>query len=284
MGAVTFSLDPALLECLRNAIRLEVFVETGTFEGATAELAAASFLEVHSVELSEEYCQRARERLAGYSSVLLHQGESPKVLRELRPRLEGRGVLFWLDAHWCDAGETAGVDSQCPLLHELKAIGRLNDESAVLIDDARLFLCPPPGAHRAEQWPSFDAIVRQLIDLSQHHELLVFNDVICFYPRTAALPIHRFALGHGFDWLRAADKSRGYDQMLAQLSGKDALISRLHAEASQLQQALAETHERLRHTEAMHRRTLANPVRLVGFYAQAVAKRFGRVVPGRKSA
>ena len=148
--------------CLRAALGFEVFVETGTFEGATAALAASRVAEVHTVELSEEFYRRARERLNELKSVHIYHGDSAAVLKDLQPQLAGRGVLYWLDAHWCDAGSTAGAESQCPLLDELAAIGELNTRKApVLIDDARLFLCPPAGSHRSEQWPSLDDLVRQ---------------------------------------------------------------------------------------------------------------------------
>ena len=35
MGAVTFTLDVHLVECLKEALPLSVFVETGTFKGDT---------------------------------------------------------------------------------------------------------------------------------------------------------------------------------------------------------------------------------------------------------
>jgi hypothetical protein len=284
MGAVTFSLAPTLFDCLRAALRLEVFVETGTFEGATAELAATKVAEVHTVELSEECYRRARERLKGLSSVRTYHGESAAVLKEIRPQLTGKGVLYWLDAHWCDAGSTAGNESQCPLLDELAAIGELNDDSAILVDDARLFLCPPAGSHRAEQWPTLNDILRRLLRLGHSHEIMVFNDVICLFPAKAAGALRRLALEEAFDWLGAADKARAYDQMLAQMQGKDALIARLHDEARQMRQMLAETHERLRLSEENKRLMLERPVKLAGMCAKAVAKKCGRAVLRRKSA
>jgi hypothetical protein len=284
MGAVTFSLDPALFDCLRAALGLDVFVETGTFEGATAALAASRVAEVHTVELSEEFYRRARERLSDLKSVHVYHGDSATVLKQLRPRLAGRAVLYWLDAHWCDAGSTAGAESQCPLLDELAAIGELNADSAVLVDDARLFLCPPAGSHRSEQWPSLDQILRRLLSLGSGQQLMIFNDVICLFPARAARALRELALTHAFDWLGAADKARAYDQMLEQMQGKDLLIGRLHSEAEQMRQMLAETHERLRQSEEGKRLMLEHPVRLAGQCAKAVAKKCGRAVLRRKSA
>jgi hypothetical protein len=39
------------------------------------------------------------------------------------------------------------------LLDEFRAIGRLNERSVILIDNARLFLCPPPVPHETSQCP-----------------------------------------------------------------------------------------------------------------------------------
>jgi hypothetical protein len=277
MGAVTFSLDPALLDCLRGALQLDVFVETGTFEGATAELAAASFPEVHTVELSDEYYRKAKERLSSYTSVHVYRGDSVAVLKQLQPRLASRGVLYWLDAHWCDASDTAGAESQCPLLEELAAIGEINANSVILIDDARLFLCPPPGTHRPEQWPSLDALVRRLLGLGLAHELVVLNDVICLYPRKVEATLRQLALRHAYDWLAAADKARGYDEMLKQMIDKEELIMRLHTEAGRLQTVLAETTKLLhrcdgtyRDLDEEYRQTLESPKKLASLCARAV--------------
>ncbi len=284
MGAVTFSLDPVLLDCLRSALRPEVFVETGTFEGGTAEQAAAAVPEVHTVELAEEYYRRARERLARFPSVHVYHGESPAVLRSLRPRLEGRRVIYWLDAHWCDAGETAGAESQCPLLDELAAIGNLNAGSAVLIDDARFFLCPPPGAHRVEQWPSLDGLVSRLFATGPAHELMIVSDVICLYPRSAADAMRGLARAHAFDWLRAADKARAYDALLAQLAEKEALIGKLHGAAEDLRASLIAAHERIRFNEERYERLLRTPLKYARMSARVAASGLFRKVLPRKSA
>jgi hypothetical protein len=282
MGAVTFSLDPKLLDCLRAALRAEVFVETGTFEGSTAAMAAESFPEVHTVELSDEYFRRSRERLGGLAGVHSHHGRSAGVLCDLRPRLQNRRAIYWLDAHWCEAGETAGADCQCPLLEELSAIARLNEDSALLIDDARLFLCPPAGDHRAEQWPSLDDLVRRLLALGAGHELMILNDVICLYPHKAAPAMCALAPAHAFDWLRAADRSRDYEKLSAQLEGKEALIARLHDEAGRLRQDLAATIERMQQMDENYRKTLKHPLKLARFYAGAVARKCGQTVLRRK--
>jgi hypothetical protein len=284
MGAVTFSLDPLLLDCLRGVLHSEVFVETGTFEGATAELAASRFLKVHTVELSHEYWQIARERLGAFPSVNLHEGESSTVLKQIGAGLKSRKVIYWLDAHWCDIGESAGAETQCPLLAELDAIGFLNSDSAVLIDDARLFLCPPPGSHRAEQWPTFDSIVRRLLTLGADHRVAVLNDVICLVPEIATSALRQLALDQAYDWLEAAQKARQYDEMFSQLDGKDKLINELHFEAGRLQRELAQTTLRVHQLDKLYHATSDDPVKLLGLCARALARKCRRTLGFRKSA
>lgn len=227
MGAVRFSLDPELLRCLTGVLPLEVFVETGTFQGDTVQSALPFFKEVHSVELSPAYYAGCRARFEKHPAVTLYHGPSPECLHSLRDRLAGRSALYWLDAHWCQADQTSGFQAQCPLLEELAAVGRLNETSLVLIDDARLFLAPPLGLHDVGQWPVLGQVLDGLKALSGRHEVMVLNDVILYYPLAARGAVLDYARRCGFDWLTAADKQRDYDLLLEQLIEKDALIHKL---------------------------------------------------------
>jgi hypothetical protein len=202
MGAFTFSLDRRIVECLKRALPLPYFVETGTFEGESIHQIASLFERTFTVELSETLFRLVRERFANQPSVSLHQGSSPEFLRDLSEQLHEKSVLYWLDAHWCVAQGTAGEQSQCPLLEELTAIGSLNDSSIVLIDDARLFLCTPPAPHEATDWPTFHAILKSLRRLNPDHYLQVINDVIFYYPPTADAAVREFAREHGADLMR----------------------------------------------------------------------------------
>src|SRR5262249_4016615 len=151
VGAIHFSLDPELINALRRSLSLATFVETGTFNGDTTASVAPLFARVFTVELSVELHRRARDRLAAYPNVRAIEGSSPAILRSLRTDLSASGVLYWLDAHWCGEA-TAGQSQECPLLSELEAIGTLNDDSVVLIDDARFFTAPAPAPHNPGEW------------------------------------------------------------------------------------------------------------------------------------
>jgi hypothetical protein len=201
MGAVDFSIDPRLVECLKGALPLSAFVETGTFEGEAVARVRPQFGEIHSVELSNKYYSEAVARFGEDTAVSLHHGDSRDILGILQPKLQDKSVLYWLDAHWCVADETAGERSQCPLLQELQAIGSLNSSTVILIDDARLFLATPPAPHEAADWPRFDSVVHGLQSLSADHEMMVVNDTIIFFPGSIREAVSRYARTAGIDWL-----------------------------------------------------------------------------------
>lgn len=224
MGAASFSLDPELVSSLKLALDMRTFVETGTFQGATIERFLAEFDSIISVEMSEELWKRAAERFKDRSHVQTLLGDSPSVLQELAPSLHEKGVLYWLDAHWCEAENTAGATSQCPLLEEIAAIAKLNSQSAILIDDARLFLAPPLAPHEISQWPSLQEILDSLRALSSQHEVMVVNDVIVFYPLAARQAVVSFAQTRGIDWLDAANCLKQSGTFLSQLEEKERVI------------------------------------------------------------
>jgi len=234
MGAVTFSIDSRLIETLKQKLPFDVFVETGTFRGETIDLIKEHFNHIYSVELSQTYYQEARAKFDNDPKVTLIHGDSAKAITSIVQQTRDRPTLFWLDAHWCVASNTAGDSSQCPLLAELDAINPLNNESMIIIDDARLFLAAPPAPHEISHWPTLDAITRRLYKLSSSHQLVVVNDCILFYPDSIEPTIQAFAYQHGIDWLSVMDKSRDYNKLLDQLIDKEKLIMRLATQLESL--------------------------------------------------
>lgn len=224
MGAVHFSLDIGLVKVLKSAITLDVFVETGTFKGDTIENVKEYFTEIHSVELSEEYFLFSKNRFKDNKTIKLYLDNSPVFLEKLNPSISKKSVLYWLDAHWCVADKAAGEKSQCPLLEEIKAINSLNDQSVIIIDDARLFISPPPQPHEISQWPDFGSMMEALNSLSKKHTTMILNDTILFYPVSLKSLIRNYAYQNSIDWLTVLDKSRDYDILLQQLKEKEIII------------------------------------------------------------
>ncbi len=225
MGAVTFSLDPRLVAALQSALPLRILVETGTHNGDTVSLFKQNFEKIVSIELSEELYLNALDRFAQDSHVELIQGNSVDKLKNLQSEIRDKEVLYWLDAHWCVAAATSGELSQCPLLGELAAIGKLNMESVVLIDDARLFLAPPLAPHEVSQWPSMREIVLALQALSTHHDLIAINDVLAFYPCAAKAAVTDYARSFGIDWLKAAEVFMSNQPLVVKLQEKESCIN-----------------------------------------------------------
>ena len=211
MGAISFSIDKELLQFFRQRLPIASFVETGTYQGGSLNVAAEFFPECHSIEMSQELYEAAKKQFAGRVNVTLHQGESAAILGAHHVRFAERPVVFWLDAHWCVGENTAGRDSQSPLREELRAIGKLHPQSVVLVDDARLYLCPPPVPHRFTDWPDFHELVTILQSLGHHHRLMILNDVILFYPESIQKDMALFARQQGVDWLILAYNSRQFE-------------------------------------------------------------------------
>jgi hypothetical protein len=238
MGAVNFSIDLRLVNCLKESFPLGVFVETGTFKGDTLASVHTLFRECHSAELSESLAAAARARFDGVANISIEQGDSAAFMEKLAPTLRDESVLYWLDAHWCASEGTAGITSQCPLTGEIKAIGRLNEKSVILIDDARLFLCTPPAPHEISQWPTLQQVLDSLRGLSSAHEVMVINDVIAFYPRSIADKIKGFASQHTVDWLAVT------------LASKPELVAELRAKLKTEREKIAKLREKVEKLKA----------------------------------
>jgi len=111
------------------SLRVEQFVETGTFRGTTTEfLANLLGAPVFTVESQPRYFSVAKQRLAQYPSVTVELGDSRSFLRGLasKKELRGRRTLFYLDAHW---------ERDLPLRDELAIIVEAWRNAVVVIDD-----------------------------------------------------------------------------------------------------------------------------------------------------
>jgi hypothetical protein len=117
--------------------RNRVFVETGSYVGDGIRAAlAAGFEVVHSIELSPKYHAMCQRKFKDDPRVVLHFGDSTKVLPEILKGLTERAT-FWLDGHWsCD--DTALGEKATPLMEELEAIAsHAIKDHVILIDDMR---------------------------------------------------------------------------------------------------------------------------------------------------
>lgn len=160
MGANQFGAPLEEIAFLRKEHSTLVFVETGTFKGATAERAASIFDRVFTIEGSPAYYREASNKLSQFTNIECLLGDSRLALKEVLGRIGKVAALFWLDAHWMPG--SFGESAECPVLEEIQIILNGADDSIILVDDARLFLAPPPRPHKADNWPSMDSVLRAL--------------------------------------------------------------------------------------------------------------------------
>jgi hypothetical protein len=115
----------------------EILVETGTCLGEMIVALLHDFAHIHSIELSPQLAERARDRLANRAHVSIHEGDSATVLPRVMAGLDRR-ALIWLDAHYSGNVTARGaVDS--PVVQELATIAKYSGH-VILIDDAQDFV------------------------------------------------------------------------------------------------------------------------------------------------
>ncbi len=192
MGLIHFGVPENIALFLKKRLGLKTFVETGTFSGVTAAWASQHFERVYTIEASEDLWRSAKEKHRALNNVEFVLGNSAKKLPMLRAHFEK--PLFWLDAHW-SSGKTAGEDAECPLLSELEAIAESGfADTAILIDDARYILAPPPSPHKWEHWPNIDEVI-SAINRCGDFFTVVKDDVIIAIPGKARHDFIQFIFG-----------------------------------------------------------------------------------------
>lgn len=184
MGTVNFGIPERLAATVARQLQLTVAVETGTFYGGSTRLLGSIFDRVISIELSDQLHAAAVDSLADLANVTLVHGASSEQLPRIVSGLE-RPALYWLDGHWCEAegDTTGGYEAQCPILAEIRAIdeGSQAAGSCILIDDARMYLGPPPLPYRRSDWPTFTEVV-DCLRAVHRRSFTVLEDVIIAGP------------------------------------------------------------------------------------------------------
>jgi hypothetical protein len=186
------ALPQQLAADLRDRLGLTRAIETGTYRGGGTRRLASIFPRVITVEISEELARAAAESLADRPGIEVRQGTSRDVLPTIVDPTEP--TLYWLDGHW-SGGVTGGKEDECPVLAELEGIAGGHPDDVVLIDDARLFLAPPPAPHDPTQWPDVGQLIEALARAKPGHKVLVAHDIVVAVPDRAADLAASFAHG-----------------------------------------------------------------------------------------
>ena len=179
MGEITFSIPRQLISAIQENFRYKNFIETGTYMGATSIWASSLFEDVFTIEVNPKLSSQAAMFANGKSNIRFIHGDSSTELGKVSEKLEGSS-LYWLDGHWC--GGVEKLTHECPLIHELTAINK-KEQDIILIDDARFFMGIVPPPHKAEEWPRIDEVVSLLKFKYPSHEIIIEYDIIMCLPQ-----------------------------------------------------------------------------------------------------
>jgi|GEM_PF-1956301 len=192
VGRVVWGIPTDFVDAIQRSYPLSRAVESGTYQGESAVLLAKRFDEVITIEGDNNLALAAARRLAGYPGVRVVQGDSREVLPAIVKGLDAP-ALFWLDSHYCGRG-TYGADWQCPVIEEIGAVASSDFPHVMLIDDARLFLTPPPRVLKTRQWPSVNDIFRLIERGNVRRHILIHDDVIAAIPLDMFPPVEAWLL------------------------------------------------------------------------------------------
>jgi hypothetical protein len=190
MGSVRFGVPRELVLWMQGAFNIKVFVETGTNRAETSVWASQNFESVYTVEAYEPLYRKAVETYGSRKNIKFLKGDSRTHIRELTKTLK-EPAIFWLDAHWCGE-QTFGKSDECPLVGELEILNNCAVPHVVLIDDARLFLAPPPLPHDASHWPDISTICTHLALHDSRRFVAVHDDVIMAVPDIMKMALVKF--------------------------------------------------------------------------------------------
>lgn len=184
------TIDLNLAVDLRDRLKLQRAIETGTYRGVTARAFSSLFDSVVTIEISSTLHERAATALSDLPHVEALLGHSAQVLDTLVD--QDVPTLYFLDGHW-SGGITDGAEDECPVLAEIAAIGTGHPDDCMIIDDARLFVAAPPAPLHPEQWPTlidiFDAVRRE----HPEHMVTLVDDQVIAVPERAKPAIDAYA-------------------------------------------------------------------------------------------
>ncbi|MEG4352128.1 FkbM family methyltransferase [Microcoleus sp. LAD1_D3] len=183
MGIVRMGPPIEIISQLKEAYGINNFIETGTYQGHTAYWASQVFEQVFTIEYSQDLYQKVTEKYGHIKNIDFLYGDTRNLLDNTVSQLQSPS-LFWIDAHW-SGGQTYGEIDECPLLAEIEIINRSDCKHFIFIDDARLFLSPPPPPHSPQHWPDISAVLNLLNSGKNSRHIVIIDDVIIAVPARA---------------------------------------------------------------------------------------------------
>ena len=156
---------------------IQVFIETGTYMGASTRLAAEVFPIVHTVEISEALYWRAVALFWDSKEIHCHLGESREFIAQMAKEIL-EPAIWYLDAHWFarTTQPVGGKAEGLPLWEEIQALIDRPAGDIVIVDDVHCFAGkgPEPG------WANvtLESIAKQFLDLQ---ESVILGDQAIIY-------------------------------------------------------------------------------------------------------
>lgn len=143
--------------------KTEKYIETGSFEGYSIQLALDSgFSEIYSIELYESYYQYCVDRFKNQPNVHLFCGDSPVELKKLLDSMPDTPFTFWLDAHTSDT---------TPIIQELELVLSRNvNGELIYIDDMRLY-------NNFNEQVNIEAIAQLIYKYKPHAQISYEDDI-----------------------------------------------------------------------------------------------------------
>lgn len=181
MGLIYPGIPEPIVDGFLRYFPIKYFIETGTYLGATASWAAGRFEKVFTIEKKEELWAISKNKFKAINNIDFLLGDSREQLNELVSKINSP-ALFWLDAHW-SGGNTYGEGNECALLRELEVVNTIDQDCFILIDDARLFMFPPPHPYSPTQWPTIGEVL-SLLNKAGRYSVIV-DDVVISIPDSA---------------------------------------------------------------------------------------------------
>jgi len=181
MGILRMGPPEELVLLLQKHYYCSTFVETGTFKGKTSVWASKHFEKIFTVEYSKALFDDVVTQYGHIENINFLFGDSRLHLKNIVNKLSNSSI-FWLDAHW-HGKNSYGSEDQCPIIDEIRIIRSSPINHIILIDDASLFLSPPPIGHNINQWPTIDQLLGVLHNKFTY--TVIIEDVIISVPLDA---------------------------------------------------------------------------------------------------
>lgn len=162
------SIKQRIIKNLQKKYKISTFIETWTYEWDMIEMQKNNFKEIYSIDLSDYYYKKAKERFAWQNNIHLILWDSTIELWKLLKRIHERAIIFldWHFSWWL----TAKWNLECPLIDELKSFENMDIKNHILvIDDMRL-------CWKNKDYPTIEELKKSIKNINNNYKISIKND------------------------------------------------------------------------------------------------------------